>query len=575
MELLEKLIQAINVTRGITLEARAAKIVSGLEPENTNVLLQELANAANMVANGEITMDAVVARLNGNDTVGGKKAPSPVTLQAASPVLSRGENFQPPLKAENISVTQIAETKSAIKSNISENGKVISENNAVDLGGEVLMSVLASNAPDTPHWIVDTQKALQPLFERPKLLAKTLSKPPFAFLHDIARAITKSTGFFDKLFTDAELDRENLKESKPRAVFLKKFIDAVSLTINKPISVNISKILAGAEPEKTNELLRDLAHAAKSGVSFSQILLKLSASEAPKPSSFVNLNATTIMTIKDPIAVESSVPSEPVKQEISKTETAKEAIAVEPVKEMDMQKEDEKDTPVKIFERPRTARRAPPKVKTNVEDKAPEKIDEPVLAGVLLETDVAVEEDEEMHERMEEAIDTIDGSGGRLKLEIAKSLAENRKSYKSEPPSINVNGSIVFSGRLGSAKLDKSSQGKIEQKRANDQLRDWIQQLCQSINPLGKCVEFVHEDMEIMEKELSRWQREYQVQSEIFAQEQRKTDEVLAPLYRQMDDLEKSRQEQEIQVAFLTASILRNEAQIRQSLDIHAQGIKM
>lgn len=52
-------------------------------------------------------------------------------------------------------------------------------------------------------------------------------------------------------------------------------------------------------------------------------------------------------------------------------------------------------------------------------------------------------------------------------------------------------------------------------------MRDWIQQLCQSITPLGKCIEFVHEDIEIMNRELTRWQREYQGQVELLSQEQK------------------------------------------------------
>lgn len=33
--------------------------------------------------------------------------------------------------------------------------------------------------------------------------------------------------------------------------------------------------------------------------------------------------------------------------------------------------------------------------------------------------------------------------------------------------------------------------------------------LCRSVNPLGKCIEFVQEDMDQMDKELGVWRRAY------------------------------------------------------------------
>ncbi len=55
----------------------------------------------------------------------------------------------------------------------------------------------------------------------------------------------------------------------------------------------------------------------------------------------------------------------------------------------------------------------------------------------------------------------------------------------------------------------------------NEQLREWVQKLCQSVNPLGKCVDFVHEDMDMMTRELSRWQKEFETQQERLEVEKR------------------------------------------------------
>lgn len=40
-------------------------------------------------------------------------------------------------------------------------------------------------------------------------------------------------------------------------------------------------------------------------------------------------------------------------------------------------------------------------------------------------------------------------------------------------------------------------------------LRLAIQKLCQSANPLGKCMELISDDVEMMNRELAKWRSEY------------------------------------------------------------------
>ncbi|XP_050353944.1 TRAF3-interacting protein 1 isoform X2 [Nymphalis io] len=106
-----------------------------------------------------------------------------------------------------------------------------------------------------------TQVSLGKYVKRPPLNDKLLKKPPFRFLHDIITTVLKSTGFFNGLFEDVELISDNVKDRESKILFLTKVISVVEKTTGKSLSVKPSKIVAGQEPGKTNELLQCLAFA--------------------------------------------------------------------------------------------------------------------------------------------------------------------------------------------------------------------------------------------------------------------------------------------------------------------------
>ncbi|XP_011550561.3 TRAF3-interacting protein 1 [Plutella xylostella] len=106
-----------------------------------------------------------------------------------------------------------------------------------------------------------TQNALGKYVKRPPLSEKLLKKPPFRFLHDIVTSVLKSTGFFEGLFDESELVSDNVKDRETKILFLNKVITVVGLTTGQPLSVKPSKIVAGQEADKTNELLQSIAYA--------------------------------------------------------------------------------------------------------------------------------------------------------------------------------------------------------------------------------------------------------------------------------------------------------------------------
>ncbi|KOB73919.1 TRAF3-interacting protein 1 [Operophtera brumata] len=104
-----------------------------------------------------------------------------------------------------------------------------------------------------------TQASLGKYVKRPPLSEKLLRKPPFRFLHDIVSAVHKTTGFFEGLFEEGELISENVKDRDSKIIFLNKVITVIGTTTGKSLTVKSSKIVAGQEPDKTNELLQCLA----------------------------------------------------------------------------------------------------------------------------------------------------------------------------------------------------------------------------------------------------------------------------------------------------------------------------
>ena len=103
--------------------------------------------------------------------------------------------------------------------------------------------------------ISETKNILQPLFAKPKLSDKLLSKPPFRFIHDTIVATLKSTGFPNGFFSLDELDSSNYKDKTAKIQFLHKFIHLVNVGNGSALEVSSAKIVAGLEPLQTNIML--------------------------------------------------------------------------------------------------------------------------------------------------------------------------------------------------------------------------------------------------------------------------------------------------------------------------------
>jgi TRAF3-interacting protein 1 len=97
-----------------------------------------------------------------------------------------------------------------------------------------------------------------------------LRKPPFRFLHHIITSVLKSTGIPAGLIPESELRSKNVTTKAQKTAFLDRIVAFINLASNsgaggggvEPLNVRASKVLAGLEPERTNDLLAALARCA-------------------------------------------------------------------------------------------------------------------------------------------------------------------------------------------------------------------------------------------------------------------------------------------------------------------------
>ncbi|XP_050068989.1 TRAF3-interacting protein 1 [Anopheles maculipalpis] len=132
-----------------------------------------------------------------------------------------------------------------------------------------------------------TQNTLGKFVKRPALTDKLLRKPPFRFLHDIVHAIIREHGLLEGLYTADELNSDNIKDRDSKMAFLQKLIDVVKLTTDRELKVRPSKIVAGLEPERTNELLQALATALENKLNINDLVRQYLA-DNPKPNGPTN-----------------------------------------------------------------------------------------------------------------------------------------------------------------------------------------------------------------------------------------------------------------------------------------------
>ncbi|EDV48869.1 TRAF3-interacting protein 1 [Drosophila erecta] len=136
---------------------------------------------------------------------------------------------------------------------------------------------------DLDATILATQKVLGKYVKKPPLTEKLLKKPPFRFLMDVFSNFIKQTSKFDGLYTPEEQMFENITSREDKMRFLQKMIDATKLTTKLDLKVRTSKIVAGQEPELTNELLQAMASVAEKNLEWDSVVDQVVISHSKTP----------------------------------------------------------------------------------------------------------------------------------------------------------------------------------------------------------------------------------------------------------------------------------------------------
>ena len=392
------------------------------------------------------------------------------------------------------------------------------------------------------------QGASKPIVTKPKLSEKLLRKPPFRFLHDVISEVIRNTGYAADLFDGTESNSQNIKDKDSKVAYLTKIIDRVNGSLAAAgegaprVTARPLKIVAGLEPELTNQFLQALGRAAtgaagSGGDADAASRTDAPAAElekaAPAPKPRVEKPRGPPADAPPPSSQDPSPRTDPEISPRSDDSSSKvhsasaDAAASAP--------------PRPVLQRPMSARKAPPKIKSNVmEDGAlSSSADAGGAAGggrvpLTLEDkgilrddgiDGGGDDDEDATELIvadEVGPSMLHGAadaqhGGKLVRDIVES-AQNLDGL--EGPRAGAGGLGTGAGEPKQTGIilgrRRSVAGDVSTKPFNRQedvekIRAAIQKLCQNTNPLVGSVESLQEDVEQMLREAKYWSQERKI----------------------------------------------------------------
>merc|ERR1719197_1777397 len=121
--------------------------------------------------------------------------------------------------------------------------------------------------------------------------------------------------------------------------------------------------------------------------------------------------------------------------------------------------------------------------------------------------------------------------------------------------------------RMGKLKRKKDDANLRYSEVDIDKLSLMTQQLCQTVNPLGKSVDLIYQDIASMSKELDQWRAEYRSATERQQVEREHTEKQLAPLHQKVAAIDDQIADMNSKIAGIRSRIQNNDNTIQQLLE--------
>ncbi|KAJ3203462.1 TRAF3-interacting protein 1, partial [Clydaea vesicula] len=208
----------------------------------------------------------------------------------------------------------------------------------------------------------------------------------------------------------------------------------------------------------------------------------------------------------------------------------------------------------KQMQRPASARPPPPKIRANkvvVEEQA-------VAAPIVFQEN---NQDKKEEEEDDFIVVNNDIQNEKLTIEenekhggLVRKILENKK---------DLEGNNAEKLAENNEKNSKIPKDKLTAKKEIDSLRDSIQMLCRSTNPLGKTLDYIQEDVDGMNKELNFWINEGKKWNERLEEEIKITNEEVEPIEIHLKNVEEKIADQLKVISVSKGLMLQNEISIQ------------